>query len=239
MNKKDKFNCLSPICRRDFLAIASGAVVSFAAGSLNKKIYAAESPHVLPALPFAENALEPYISAGTIGFHHGKHHKGYIDNLNRLIENTEYAGLSLEKIIISTAGKADKTAVFNNAAQSWNHSFYWKCLKAKGGGDPSVTLKRRIESSFGSMDAFRKELSSAALSQFGSGWAWLVLDGERLKVMKTANADTPLEQGLEPLFVIDVWEHAYYLDYQNRRSDYVTAVLDNLINWDFVEKNLG
>ncbi len=238
MNKNDKINCLSPLSRRDFLVLSSGAAAILASGGLLSKANAA-SPHVLPALPYAENALEPYISAKTIGFHYGKHHKGYIDNLNKLIEKTEFADLSLEKIIIGTAGKADKTAIFNNAAQSWNHTFYWQCLKPNGGGEPSVAFKKRIEASFGSMDACRKELTAAAVTQFGSGWAWLVLDGEKLKAIKTSNAETPLEKGMKPLLVIDVWEHAYYLDYQNRRSDYATAVLDKIINWNFAEKNLG
>lgn len=196
-------------------------------------------PHVLPSLPYAENALEPVISANTIGFHYGKHHKGYVDNLNKLVAGTEFADLPLEKIITTTAGKADMAAIFNNAAQTWNHTFYWRSLKLKGGGDPPAGLKQKIEASFGDVDGCKKELSTAATTQFGSGWAWLVMDGDKLKVVKTANADVPLTAGLKPLMVIDVWEHAYYLDYQNRRPDYVNAVLDKLINWDFVAENLG
>jgi Fe-Mn family superoxide dismutase len=197
------------------------------------------SPHVLAPLPFAEDALSPVISANTIGFHYGKHHKGYVDNLNKLVTGTEFADLPLEKIIAGTAGKADKTAIFNNAAQAWNHAFYWRSLKPQGGGEPPTILKQKIEASFGSLDACKKELATAATTQFGSGWAWLVLDGEKLAVVKTGNADVPLTKGVKPLLTIDVWEHAYYLDYQNRRVDYVNAVLDKLINWDFAVENLG
>jgi Fe-Mn family superoxide dismutase len=197
------------------------------------------SPHVLPSLPYKDNALEPVISANTIGFHYGKHHKGYVDNLNKLIAETEFVGQTLEKIIAATAGKADKTAIFNNAAQIWNHSFYWNSLSPKGGGEPPAGLKQKIEASFGSLDACKKELATAATTQFGSGWGWLVLDGGKLKVVKTGNADTPLTTGVKPLLTIDVWEHAYYLDYQNRRADYINAVLDKLINWNFAAENLG
>lgn len=204
----------------------------------NEKIESA-APHVLPSLPYADNALEPVISAKTIGFHYGKHHKGYVDNLNKLIAGTEFAALPLEKIITKTAGKADKTAIFNNAAQTWNHTFYWKSMRLKGGGEPPTALKQKIAASFGSVDACKKELSTAAMAQFGSGWVWLVLDGDKLKVVKTANADVPLTTDMKPLLTIDVWEHAYYLDYQNRRADYVNAVLDKLINWDFAADNLA
>ena len=195
---------------------------------------------VLPPLPYADNALDPVISANTISFHYGKHHKGYVDNLNKLIAETEFADMTLEKIITETAGKADKTAIFNNAAQAWNHTFYWRSLRPKGGGEPPAALKKKIEASFGTMDACKKEWSAAAMGQFGSGWAWLVLDGGNIKVVKTANADSPLtKRGLKPLLTIDVWEHAYYLDYQNRRADYVNAVIDKLINWSFAAENLG
>jgi Fe-Mn family superoxide dismutase len=197
------------------------------------------SPHVLPSLPYANDALEPVISANTIGFHFGKHHRAYIDNLNKLVAGTEFADLSLEKIIAGTAGKADKTAIFNNAAQAWNHAFYWRSLRPKGGGEPPAGLGQRIEASFGTLDACKKELAAAATTQFGSGWAWLVLDGNKLKVVKTGNADVPMTNGMKPLVTIDAWEHAYYLDYQNRRADYVNAVLDRLVNWDFAAENLG
>jgi superoxide dismutase, Fe-Mn family len=195
--------------------------------------------HVLPALPYAEDALDPVISAKTLGFHYGKHHKGYVDTLNKLIAGTSLAHLSLEQLITETAGKPDAAAIFNNAAQAWNHTFYWRSLRAKGGGDPPAALKKRIESSFDSVDACKKELATAATSQFGSGWAWLVKDGDKLKVVKTGNAETPIAKGMEPLLTIDVWEHAYYLDYQNRRADYVSAVLDKLINWEFAAANFG
>jgi Fe-Mn family superoxide dismutase len=193
--------------------------------------------HTLPPLPYADNALEPVITANTLSFHYGKHHKTYVDNLNKLVAGTEFAGLALEKIITSTAGLAEKAAIFNNAAQIWNHTFYWNSLAPKGGGEPPAAFKQKLEVSFGSVDACKKELASAAVSQFGSGWAWLVFDGNLLKVIKTANAGLPQTLGMKPLLAIDVWEHAYYLDYQNRRADYVNAVLDKLINWEFALKN--
>jgi Fe-Mn family superoxide dismutase len=195
------------------------------------------SLHTLPSLPYAENALEPVISANTVRFHYGKHHKGYVDNLNKLIAGTEFANLSLEKIITGTSGKPEKTAIFNNAAQTWNHTFYWNSMSPTGGGEPPAALKQKIVASFGSVDACKKELASAALSQFGSGWVWLVLDGGSFKVVKTANAENPLTTGMKPLLTIDVWEHAYYLDYQNLRANYTTAVLDKLINWEFALQN--
>ena len=204
----------------------------------NDKIESA-SPHVLPSLPYADNALAPVISANTIGFHYGKHHKGYVENLNKLIAGTEYADLPLEEIITKTAGKTDKIAIFNNAAQTWNHTFYWHSLKPKGGGEPAAVLRKMIEDSFGTLDTCKKELATAAMAQFGSGWVWLVLDGGKLKVIKTTNAEVPITAGMKPLLTIDVWEHAYYLDYQNRRADYVNAVLDKLINWEFALQNAG
>ncbi|MFH0797347.1 MAG: superoxide dismutase [Candidatus Omnitrophota bacterium] len=195
-------------------------------------------PHVLPSLPYANNALDPVITANTISFHYDKHHKTYVDNLNKLIAGTEFAPLPLEKIITATSGKVDKTAIFNNAAQAWNHAFYWNSLTPKGGGEPPAVLKIKIEASFGTLDICRKELAATAMSQFGSGWAWLVLDGGKLKVVKTSNADVPLTKGMKPILTIDVWEHAYYLDYQNRRADYLNAVLEKLINWSFAADNL-
>ncbi|MEO8345009.1 MAG: superoxide dismutase [Betaproteobacteria bacterium] len=195
--------------------------------------------HVLPPLPYAENALDPVISANTLSFHYGKHHKAYVDNLNKLLAGTELATLSLEQVIAQTEGKADKAGIFNNAAQVWNHTFYWHSMKPKGGGEPPAKLKQLIDASFGDADACKKELATAATTQFGSGWAWLVLDAGKLKVVKTGNAETPLTKGVKPLLTIDVWEHAYYLDYQNRRPDYANAVLDKLINWGFAADNLG
>ncbi len=193
----------------------------------------------LRPLPFAENALEPVISANTLSFHYGKHHKAYVDNLNKLVTGTEFASMPLEKIIAETAGKADKTAIFNNAAQSWNHAFFWQSLTPHGGGTPPEKLKKSIEASFGHIDTCLKELSDAAMSRFGSGWAWLVAEGDKLKVVSTLNAETPLTTKLKPLLTIDVWEHSYYLDYQNRRADYVKGVLEKLINWEFAAKNMG
>jgi len=195
--------------------------------------------HVLPPLPYPENALEPVVSAKTIGFHHGKHHQTYVDNVNKLVAGTELAALSLEKLIAATAGKADKVEIFNNAAQAWNHDFYWKSLRPKGGGEPPAALKQWIETSFITVDACKKELAQAATKQFGSGWAWLVQDHGKLKVVSTGNAENPLTKGATPLLTIDVWEHAYYLDHQNRRVDYVNGVLDKLINWGFAADNLG
>ena len=194
---------------------------------------------VLAPLPYADNALEPVISANTLSFHYGKHHKTYVDNLNKLVAGTDLAGKSLEEIIAATAGQADKAGIFNNAAQVWNHMFYWHSLSPNGGGEPSGALKEKIDAAFGSVDNCKKELTTAALTQFGSGWAWLVLDGGKVAIAKTANADSPLTKNLRPLLTIDVWEHAYYLDFQNRRPDYVGTVLDKLVNWEFAEANLG
>ncbi len=197
------------------------------------------SLHVLPGLPYADTELAPVISANTMGFHYGKHHKAYIDNLNKLAEGTKFVEMTLEDIITATFGKADKAAIFNNASQAWNHAFYWRSLSPKGGGVPNAALQLKIEAAFGTLAACKKELATAATTQFGSGWAWLALDGGKLKVVKTANAESPLTGGMKPLLTIDVWEHAYYLDYQNRRADYVNAVIDKLINWDFAAENLN
>jgi len=193
----------------------------------------------LPPLPWAENALEPVISANTISFHYGKHHKTYVDNLNNLVKGTDYESAPLEKIIKETAGKADKAGIFNNAAQVWNHTFYWNSMRSGGGGKPSGKIASMIDAAFGSYDNFKKELSTACVTQFGSGWGWLVQDGSALKVVKTANAEVPFTKGQKPLLTIDVWEHAYYLDQQNKRAAYVDAVIDKLLNWDFANKNLG
>jgi len=190
-----------------------------------------------PALPFADNALEPYISAQTIGFHYGKHHATYIKNYNGLVEGTPLDAKSIEEVILETAADTAKVGVFNNGAQAWNHSFYWNSLTPNGGGDPSGELADKIVADFGSVDKFREELKNAAATQFGSGWAWLVSDNDTLKVVKTGNAQTPLTSGQTPLLCIDVWEHAYYLDYQNRRPDHVAAVIDHLLNWEFANDN--
>ena len=192
----------------------------------------------LPPLPYEQSALQPVISANTLGFHYGKHHKAYVDTLNKLIVGTEFADMPLEKIVKATAGQTDRAAIFNNAGQAWNHSFYWRSLKPKGGGAPPAVLKQLMDSFFGSVEACKKELANAAMGQFGSGWAWLAHDGDKLKILKTGNANTPFAQGTRVLLTIDVWEHAYYLDYQNRRADYVNGVLDRLINWEFAAENL-
>ena len=238
MNSRDTSNLPAEPGRRSFLIASAGTVAWLAMGIPFRAAHAAPA-HLLPPLPYADNALEPVITARTIGFHYGKHHKGYVDNLNRLAAGTEYADLSLEKIIAGSAGRAEKSAIFNNAAQIWNHTFYWKSMRPKGGGEPPAALKRKMEASFGSVEACKKELADAAVSQFGSGWGWLVLDGDKLRVVKTANADLPRTAGMKPLLTVDVWEHAYYLDYQNRRADYVQAVLDKLINWEFALQNAG
>ncbi|MCP9819190.1 superoxide dismutase [Synechococcus sp. Cruz-9H2] len=195
--------------------------------------------HTLPALPYDINALEPHISQNTLEFHHGKHHAAYVTNLNKLIEGTDLDGQSLEEVITSVAGDASKAGVFNNAAQVWNHSFYWQCMKPGGGGQPSGALADKINADFGSFDAFVEQFKTAGATQFGSGWAWLILDGDTLKITKTANADLPLAHGQKALLTMDVWEHAYYLDYQNRRPDYMTTFLEKLVNWDFVAANLA
>jgi Fe-Mn family superoxide dismutase len=193
----------------------------------------------LPPLPYPKDALEPHMSAKTFDFHHGKHHQAYVTNLNNLVKDTPFAKQSLEDIIRATAKDDTKVGIFNNAAQVWNHSFFWQCMKPKGGGKPSGDLAQAIEKSFGGLDKFKEEFKNAAVTQFGSGWAWLVRDGNQLKITKTPNAVNPLAQGQTALLTCDVWEHAYYLDYQNRRPDFVQTFLDMLVNWDFVTKNLS
>jgi Fe-Mn family superoxide dismutase len=192
----------------------------------------------LPPLPYDKNALAPHISANTLDFHHGKHHQAYVTNLNNLVKDKPLAGHSLEDIVTSTFGKADQVGVFNNAAQVWNHTFFWHCMKPGGGGAPSGEVAAAIDASFGSMDKFKEEFKNACVTQFGSGWGWLVADGGKLAVMKTPNAENPMAHGKTALLTCDVWEHAYYLDYQNRRPDFVQAFMDSLINWDFVAENL-
>jgi Fe-Mn family superoxide dismutase len=193
----------------------------------------------LPPLPYPDNALDPVISANTLSFHYGKHHKAYVDNLNNLAKGTEYESAPLEKVIGDTAGKAEKVGLFNNSAQVWNHTFYWSCLKRGGGGKPTGRLAQMIDSDLGGYDTFRKDFANACVTQFGSGWGWLAVEGGKLKIMKTPNAEPPFIKGATPLLTVDVWEHAYYLDYQNRRPDYVNAVIDKLLNWDFAAENLG
>ncbi len=185
----------------------------------------------LPPLPYEMNALEPYISTTTMEFHYGKHHRTYVDNLNKLVKGTRFEEMPLEKIVKETAGNPEFTAIFNNAAQAWNHDFFWKSMSPNGGGAPKGELAEKINRDFGSYENFRQEFKNAATTQFGSGWAWLAEKDGKLQVVKTSNADTPLAHGLTPLITVDVWEHAYYLDYQNRRADFVDAYLDHLVNW--------
>jgi Fe-Mn family superoxide dismutase len=192
----------------------------------------------LPPLPYDKKALEPYISASTLEFHHGKHHQAYVTNLNNMIKDTPLASQGLEDIITSTFGDSARIGVFNNAAQVWNHTFFWHCMKAGGGGAPKGEVASAIESSFGSFEKFKDEFKTACTSQFGSGWGWLIADNGSLAVMKTPNAENPMAHDKKALLTCDVWEHAYYLDYQNRRPDFVQAFIDNLINWDFVAENL-
>ncbi|MDX9822901.1 MAG: superoxide dismutase [Syntrophales bacterium] len=193
----------------------------------------------LPDLPYAKGALAPVISAQTIEFHYGKHHKAYVDNANKLLAGTVLEKEDLETIIKKTFKNPAQAGIFNNAAQVWNHSFYWQCLKPGGGGTPKGAVATMIDAAWGGYGKFVEELKAAGATQFGSGWAWLVLENNRLKITKTPNAETPIAAGLKPLLTIDVWEHAYYLDYQNRRPDYLAAVIDKLINWDFVNSALA
>lgn len=193
----------------------------------------------LPDLPYAKDALAPTISGNTLEFHYGKHHKTYVDTANKLIAGTDLEKESLETIVRKAAADPSKATLFNNTAQVWNHTFYWQCLKPGGGGMPSGTVGSKITATWGSAEKFFEELKNAGVTQFGSGWAWLVFENGQLKITKTANADTPLVHGQKPLLTIDVWEHAYYLDYQNRRADYLSAVMEKLINWDFVNSCLA
>ncbi len=190
---------------------------------------------ILPDLPYAKDALTPFLSAETLEYHHGKHHNAYVTNLNGLIDASAAGNETqedLERIILTSEG-----GIFNNAAQVWNHTFYWKCMKPGGGGMPSGELGRAVDSAFGSFDAFAQEFTQAAVTQFGSGWAWLVLDAGTLKVVKTGNADLPLKHGQTALLTVDVWEHAYYIDYRNLRPKYVETFLTSLVDWEFVAAN--
>ncbi|OLN30403.1 Superoxide dismutase [Fe] [Desulfovibrio sp. DV] len=195
----------------------------------------------IPALPYAEDALDPVISAKTLSFHYGKHAKTYYDTTNKLLAGKDKptAPLSLEKVFMDASKDTASLTLFNNAAQAWNHTFYFQCMKKGGGGVPSGTLADKINAAFGGFEDFTRAFTEAAVTQFGSGWAWLVAEGDTLKVLHTSNAMTPMVTGQKPLLTIDVWEHAYYLDYQNRRPDYVKAFLEKLVNWEFVAKNLG
>jgi Fe-Mn family superoxide dismutase len=194
--------------------------------------------HALPPLPYAESAFEPVLSAKTLAVHHGKHHRAYVDALNRLIPGTPFALMTLEDIVLATSNKPQHAAVFNNAAQAWNHAFYWRSIDPLAGEATSPALRALIHVSFGNMTTLKEQLASAAVQHFGSGWVWLVVAGRRLMVITSHDAQTPLERGLRPLLGLDVWEHAYYLDYQNRRDEYVHGMVDRFLNWDFAAANL-
>ncbi len=193
----------------------------------------------LAPLPYAYDALAPHISTSTLEFHHDKHHAAYVNNYNKAVEGTPHDSQPIEAVIKAIAGDASMQGIFNNAAQAWNHTFYWNSIKPGGGGAPTGELAQKIAADFGGYDKFVEAFKSAGATQFGSGWAWLVLDGGTLKVTKTGNADTPLTAGQVPLITMDVWEHAYYLDYQNRRPDYIDTFLNHLVNWDFAAQNLA
>ena len=206
---------------------------------LTKNIFGRNNmPFELPTLPYGKNALAPHISENTINYHYGKHHQAYITNLNNLIAGSDLANKSLEEIIKISANDKSKAGIFNNSAQVWNHTFYWHSMKPNGGGKPSGEVLAKIETDFGSYENFVTEFKNAGATQFGSGWAWLVLDSGKLKVVKTGNAETPLTTSAMPLMTMDVWEHAYYLDFQNARPTYIDTFLNHLVNWDFVGENL-
>jgi Fe-Mn family superoxide dismutase len=188
----------------------------------------------LPPLPYAKDALAPHMSAETLEFHHDKHHNAYVTNLNKLIEGTEFENAELTDVIMKSEG-----GLFNNAAQTWNHTFFWSSMAPNGGGAPSGEVADAINSAFGSYDAFREKFAEAATTQFGSGWAWLVDSGSGLEVMKTSNADLPMKHGAKALLTLDVWEHAYYIDFRNARPNFISSWLDNLVNWDFVAQNMA
>ena len=234
---------MSDMDRRQFVkfGLVGAAAVSLAGAGT---VRAADSV-ALPPLPWAENALEPYISARTISFHYGKHHAGYVKKVNKAVAGTQLAGKSVEEILLTLTGKQPiqikgRQSLFQNAAQVYNHTFYWNSLKPGGGGAPKGELAKAIEKSFGSLDKCKARLALAAGKQFGSGWAWLYVDKTgRIMAGRTPNAATPFTRGLKPLLTVDVWEHAYYLDYQNRRGDYVKAVIDNLLNWDMAAERFA
>jgi superoxide dismutase, Fe-Mn family len=204
----------------------------------NTKANQTKYPFVLPDLPYPVNALEPYMSANTFSYHHEKHHNAYVQNLNKLLAEHELKNKDLEEIIFSTAGDTRFAGIFNNAAQVWNHTFFWHSMRPNGGGKPSGSLLLQINQDFGSYEEFLDQMKAAGATQFGSGWAWLVFDlnDTKLKVTKTANAENPMIKNQVPLLTCDVWEHAYYLDYQNRRPDYINIFLSELVNWEFAEK---
>jgi len=203
------------------------------------QITKAKATFTLPQLPYGENALEPAISARTVSFHYGKHHAGYVDTLNKLVEGTSFAGRPLEEVVRQAAKDPKTAAIFHNAAQVWNHNFYWLSMATKGGEEPAGKLKSSIESDFGTFKDFRTAFTKAAVGEFGSGWVWLIVNGAgKLEIAVTSNADTPLTDGKTPIIALDLWEHAYYLDFQNRRADYIASWFDKLVNWRFAEQNL-
>ncbi len=254
----------SPTSRRQFIghSLVAGAslVLARTAGAQSKSDPKATAPTVtppastppsppapkpshpslaLPVLPYAQNALEPYISGTTLSFHHGKHHKGYFDKVNQLVGGTPLEGKSLEEIVAASSKSKSQQKLFNAAAQAWNHNFYWLSMTPKGGGAPTGKLADRIVKDFGSYETFKTTFVQTGVDHFSNGWVWLVLDKGKIKIVDTHDADTPMIRKQKPLLVSDLWEHAYYLDYKNLRKDYLTAFVDHLIDWSFVEKNLG
>ena len=215
-----------------FLIVLVGAAVLQCGKTEERKIFT-QSP-----LPYAEDALEPYISAMTLHFHYGRHHAAYVENANAMAARAGLSATTPQGVILAAAGKENHRGLFNNAAQAWNHDFFWKCLKPGGGTPPTGPLANKINAAFGTFQEFRSAFIEAAASVFGSGWTWLVLDGDNVRIINTHDADTPLVHGLAPLFAVDLWEHAYYLDYQNRREAYVASLLDHLVNWEFVAAQL-
>lgn len=232
--------------KKAIIASMLAALVSITACTIAAEQKAAPVPppvkvanFTLAPLPYAQDALAPHYSVETMSYHYGKHHSGYVDNLNKLVVGTKWADeISLENIVKESYGKDDATAIFNNAAQVYNHDMFWKSMKPNGGGEPAGALLEKINASFGSYEKFKTEFTTAAASQFGSGWAWLVQDGDALKIVKTSNADTPIARDLVPLITCDVWEHAYYIDYRNARKSFVETFLDKLVDWDFAASQL-
>ena len=229
--------------RRNFLKVSAAAAGlalagATAASAAETAVKLGASPLTQPPLPFDPKALEPTVSAQTLSFHYGKHHKAYFDNLNKAVAGTPLASATLEQIIVQTAGVSEKTGLFNNAAQAWNHNFYWLSLSPTPQA-PTGALAEAIVRDFGSLEALKKQLAAASVGRFGSGWGWLVAAGGKLSVVSTSNADIPFLHGQTPLLTIDVWEHAYYLDYQNRRADYVSALIEKNLNWDFAAGNFA
>jgi len=192
----------------------------------------------LPSLPYANDALAPYMSAETLDFHHGKHHQTYVTNLNNLIKDTHLQNSSLEEIVVKSAKETSMAGIFNNAGQHWNHILFWQCMKPNGGGAIPSELEKKLNEDFGSVDKFKEAFIQAGTTQFGSGWAWLAVNNGKLVVTKSANASNPLVDGMKPILGCDVWEHSYYIDYRNKRPDYLKAFLDHLVNWEFVASQI-